>query len=45
MITPSPSGRQHVMLHFIYSTRALPRKFGKMIFKKTLDEKGKQIQA
>ena len=30
--TPPPSGSQHVMLHTIYSTRALPRNFGKIIF-------------
>ena len=38
--TPSPSGSQHIMLHVIYSLRALPRTFGKMTFlknwKKTL---------
>ena len=28
--TPSPSDSQHIMLHVIYSLRALPRAFGKM---------------
>ena len=32
--TPSPSGSQHIMLHVIYSLRALPRTFGKMTFLK-----------
>ena len=30
--TLSPSGSQHIMLHVKYSTRALPRTFGKMTF-------------
>ena len=30
--TLPPSGNQHIMLHAIYSTRALPRNFGKMTF-------------
>ena len=30
--TPSPSDSQHIMLHVIYSLRALPRTFGKMTF-------------
>ena len=29
-----PSGSQHIMLHVMYSTRALPRAFGKMTFLK-----------
>ena len=32
--TPSPSGSQHIMLHVIYSLRALPRTFGKITFLK-----------
>ena len=32
--TPSLSGSQHVMLHTRYSTRGLPRNFGKMTFLK-----------
>ena len=32
--TPSPSGSQHIMLHVMYSFRALPRTFGKMTFLK-----------
>ena len=38
--TPLSSGNQHVMLHATYSTRALPRYFGKMTFKKN----GKKCQ-
>ena len=30
--TPPPSGSQHLKLHTIYSTRPLPRNFGKMTF-------------
>ena len=30
--TASPSGSQHIVLHVKYSTRALPRTFGKMTF-------------
>ena len=30
--TPSPSGRQNIMLHAIYSTRALPRNIEKIPF-------------
>ena len=30
--TPLPSGSQHVMLHTIYSTSALPTTFGKITF-------------
>ena len=36
---PQPSGSQHVMLHTIYSTRALPKNFGKMKFLKNWKEK------
>ena len=36
--TPSPSGSQHVMLHTIYSARALLRNFGKMKLKKKWKE-------
>lgn len=32
--TPLSSGNQHVTLHTTYGTRALPRYFGKMTFKK-----------
>ena len=32
--TPSPSGNQHILLHVVYSTRGLPRTFGKMKFLK-----------
>ena len=37
--TPPPSASQHVMLHTTYSTRALPRNFGKMIFFKKFEKK------
>ena len=30
--TLPPSGNQHMMLHPLYSTRTLPRNFGKMTF-------------
>ena len=30
--TPPPSGSQHIMLHTIFRTRALPRSFGKKTF-------------
>ena len=41
--TPSPSGRQNIMLHAIYSTRALPRNFEKIPFLK-LGEKHEKVQ-
>ena len=43
--TPSPSGSQHVMLHTIYSARALLRNFGKMKLKKKMERKHKQVIA
>ena len=42
--TPSPSGSQHIMLHVIYSLRALPRTFEKMTFLKHW-KKNKQVIA
>ena len=35
---PPPTGSQHIMLHAIYSTRALPRNFGKMTFLEKLEK-------
>ena len=42
--TPSSSGCQYIMLHVIYSLRALPRTFGKMAFLKHW-KKNKQVIA